>query len=60
VPKEEADLVGDLRYSWRKLKKLAADVSDNLAKVQVRQGAWGGTAAAGQGLELQAACGSCW
>ncbi|KAL4452763.1 hypothetical protein ABPG75_008425, partial [Micractinium tetrahymenae] len=35
VPKEEADLVGDLHYSWRKLKKLAADVADNLATVQV-------------------------
>ncbi|PSC73956.1 flagellar outer dynein arm heavy chain gamma [Micractinium conductrix] len=35
VPKEEADLVGDLRYSWRKLKKLSADVGDNLATLQV-------------------------
>ena len=38
VPKEEADLVGDLRYSWRKLKKLSADVGDNLATLQVREG----------------------
>jgi hypothetical protein len=35
VPKEESDLVGDLRYSWRKLKKLAADVGDSLATLQV-------------------------
>jgi len=36
VPKEEADMVGDLGYSWRKLKKAAAEVSDALATVQVR------------------------
>eukprot|EP00887_Chlorella_sp_A99_P001633 scaffold8.g1633.t1 len=35
VPKEEIDLVGDLRYSWRKLRKLAADTADGLARVQV-------------------------
>eukprot|EP00899_Mesostigma_viride_P009796 jgi/Mesvir1/18818/Mv04309-RA.2 len=35
VPKEEIDQVGDLRYSWKKLRKLANDVSDNLARLQV-------------------------
>ena len=35
VPKEETDLVGDLRYSWKKLRKLSTDVSDNLARLQV-------------------------
>lgn len=35
VPKEESDQVGDLRYSWKKLRKLANDVSDGLAKLQV-------------------------
>ena len=42
VPKEESDLVGDLRYSWRKLKKLAADVGDSLATLQVNggEGCW--------------------
>jgi hypothetical protein len=35
VPKEETDMVGDLRYSWRKLKKLALDVSDSLSLLQV-------------------------
>lgn len=34
VPKEEAALVSDLRYGWRKLRKLAADVSDGLARLQ--------------------------
>lgn len=36
VPKEETDMVGDLRYSWKKLRKLSTDVSDNLARLQVR------------------------
>ena len=35
VAKEETDMVGDLRYSWRKLRKLATDVSDNLSCLQV-------------------------
>ncbi len=35
VPKEETDMVGDLRYSWKKLRKLSTDVSDNLARLQV-------------------------
>ena len=35
VPKEETDLVGDLRYSWRKLKKLAAETADSLSRLQV-------------------------
>ena len=35
VPKEETDMVGDLRYSWKKLRKLATDVSDSLARLQV-------------------------
>jgi hypothetical protein len=36
VPKEETTLVSDLRYGWRKLRKLTTDVSDNLARLQVR------------------------
>ena len=28
-------MVGDLRYSWKKLRKLSTDVSDNLARLQV-------------------------
>ena len=35
VPKEETDMVGDLRYSWKKLRKLSTDVTDNLARLQV-------------------------
>ncbi len=35
VPKEETDMVGDLRYSWKRLRKLSTDVSDNLARLQV-------------------------
>ena len=35
VPKEEGDLVSDLHYSWKKLRKLATDVSNKLAKLQV-------------------------
>lgn len=35
VPKEESDMVSDLHYSWRKLRKLATDVSNKLAKLQV-------------------------
>lgn len=35
MPKEEADMVGDLGYSWRKLKRAAAEVADTLATVQV-------------------------
>ena len=35
VPKEETDMVSDLRYSWRKLRKLSTDVSDTLARLQV-------------------------
>lgn len=38
VPKEETDMVGDLRYSWRKLKKLALEVSDTLSRLQVVEG----------------------
>ena len=29
------DTVSDLRYSWKKLRKLATEVSDGLAKLQV-------------------------
>ena len=36
MPKDELDTVSDLRYSWKKLHKLATDVSDGLAKMQVR------------------------
>lgn len=35
VPKEESDMVSDLHYSWRKLRKLATEVSNKLAKLQV-------------------------
>lgn len=35
VPKEETGMVSDLRYGWKKLRKLATDTSDNLARVQV-------------------------
>ena len=35
VPKEEIDLVGDLRYSWKKLRKQSVDVNDNLSRLQV-------------------------
>lgn len=35
VPKEETDMVSDLRYSWKKLKKLSMDVSDTLSRLQV-------------------------
>lgn len=34
VPKEESDLVSDLHYSWKKLRKLATDVSNKLAHLQ--------------------------
>ena len=34
VPKEEGDLVSDLHYSWKKLRKLATDVANKLAKLQ--------------------------
>ena len=36
VPKDETDLVSDMRYSWKKLRRMASDVSDNLARLQVR------------------------
>eukprot|EP00854_Cymbomonas_tetramitiformis_P002070 gene2070-2767_t len=35
VTKEETDMVGDLRYSWKKLRKLATDITDNLTCLQV-------------------------
>lgn len=35
VPKEETGMVSDLRYGWKKLRKLATEVSDNLAGLQV-------------------------
>lgn len=35
VPKEELAMVSDLRYSWKKLRKLAMDVSDTLTRMQV-------------------------
>eukprot|EP00884_Botryococcus_braunii_P007425 jgi/Botrbrau1/16684/Bobra.0317s0002.1 len=34
VPKEETDLVSDLRYSWKKLRKLASEVTDALSQMQ--------------------------
>lgn len=36
VPKEETGMVSDLRYGWKKLRKLGTEVSDNLARLQVR------------------------
>jgi hypothetical protein len=35
VPKEETGMVSDLRYGWKKLRKLGTEVSDNLARLQV-------------------------
>ncbi len=35
VPKEETSMVSDLRYGWKKLRKLAAEVADNLNRLQV-------------------------
>jgi dynein heavy chain len=35
VPKEETSMVSDLRYGWKKLRKLATDMSDNLTRLQV-------------------------
>jgi hypothetical protein len=40
VPKEESSMVSDLRYGWKKLKKLATDVSDNLTRMQVGTCTW--------------------
>ena len=37
VPKEETTMVSDLRYGWKKLRKLSTDVSDNLTRLQVWQ-----------------------
>jgi len=34
VPKEETDVVTDLRYSWKKLKKLASDLQEHLSQMQ--------------------------
>mmetsp|Transcript_22862 Transcript_22862/g.57026 ORF Transcript_22862/g.57026 Transcript_22862/m.57026 type:complete len:4419 (+) Transcript_22862:2-13258(+) len=34
VPKEETDIVTDLRYSWKKLKKLSADLQEHLSQMQ--------------------------
>ena len=34
VPKEETDIVTDLRYSWKKLKKLAGDLQEHLSQMQ--------------------------
>eukprot|EP00741_Cyanophora_paradoxa_P017811 tig00021017_g17202.t1 len=34
VPKEEVDMVSDLRYAWKKLRKQAADVSETLSQLQ--------------------------
>jgi len=35
VPKEELATVSDIRYSWKKLRRLAMDVSDTLTRMQV-------------------------
>ncbi len=42
VPKDETTMVSDLRYGWKKLRKLATDVSDNLTRLQVGGGLEGG------------------
>ena len=34
IPKEEADMVTDLSYSWKKLKKCADDITDSLGAQQ--------------------------
>jgi hypothetical protein len=36
VPREETELLMDLRPNWRKLHKLSCDVSDTLAGLQAR------------------------
>jgi dynein heavy chain len=36
VHKDETDLVSDLRYSWKKLRKLASDITDALMQMQAR------------------------
>lgn len=38
MPKEEADLVGDLHYCWRKARRAAGEVQDRLATLQVGAG----------------------
>jgi len=35
VAKEETDMVGDLQYSWKKLRNLATSVADKLSQLQV-------------------------
>ncbi|GBG77441.1 hypothetical protein CBR_g23890 [Chara braunii] len=35
IPKEENEQLGDLRVNWKKMRKLATDVSDNLARLQI-------------------------
>jgi hypothetical protein len=35
VPKEETTMVSDLRYGWKKLRKLSTDITDNLTRLQV-------------------------
>jgi len=34
VPKEETTMVSDLRYGWKKLRKLSTDTTDNLTRLQ--------------------------
>ena len=35
MPKEESDTLGDLRFSWRKLKTIADALTDKLRGTQV-------------------------
>lgn len=49
VPKEETTMVSDLRYGWKKLRKLATDVSDNLTRLQVRASVQWGAVVVGVG-----------
>ena len=35
MPKEESDTLGDLRFSWRKLKTIADALTDKLRRTQV-------------------------
>ncbi|KAG8470448.1 hypothetical protein KFE25_008869 [Diacronema lutheri] len=34
IPKEEVDVVTDLRYSWKKLKKIADELQEHLGRMQ--------------------------
>jgi hypothetical protein len=57
VPKEETSMVSDLRYGWKKLRKLATEMSDNLTRMQVRGWLGMGMAAAGSMHAYICVCG---